>query len=65
MKVNYELFLVNPINIMWDRLRHGSKHRQSKREGGKSPAEIEKELNPHNVAYKIKDKPEGCIIYKL
>jgi len=33
-----------------------AKELEEKIKAGKSSAEIEKELNPHNVAYKIKDK---------
>ena len=33
-----------------------AKELEEKTKSGKSAAEIEKELNPHNVAYKLKDK---------
>jgi len=36
-----------------------AKELEEKIKAGKSPAEIEKELNPHNIAYKVKDKPDG------
>jgi hypothetical protein len=35
-----------------------AKELEEKIKAGKSPKEIEKELNPHNVAYKIKDKTD-------
>jgi len=35
-----------------------AKELEEKIEEGKSPSEIEKEMNPHNVAYKIKDKTD-------
>jgi len=34
------------------------KELEEKIKAGKSRAEIEKELNPHNVAYKIKDRTD-------
>lgn len=34
------------------------KELEEKIKAGKGPAEIEKELNPHNVAYKIKDRAD-------
>ena len=34
------------------------KELEEKIKAGKSPAEIEKELNPHNVSYKIKDETD-------
>jgi hypothetical protein len=33
--------------------------KELKEKAGKSREEIEKEMNPHNVAYKIKDKTDG------
>lgn len=35
-----------------------AKELEAKINAGKSASEIEKELNPHNVAYKIKDKTD-------
>jgi hypothetical protein len=68
VKVNNELFLANPINTMPAQLWHGRKSGQGrgkdgrgleeKIRSGKSREEIEKDLNSHNVSYKIKDKAD-------
>jgi len=51
------------VNYMWDMAANEDKvadkaAKELKTESGKSSSEIEKEMNSHNVAYKIKDETD-------